>query len=131
MKRILIALAAAIISTAAFSPAQAQPHSPPGSHFVVVKKAPPAPRREAVPPARRGYEWAPGYWNWTGKKYTWVKGRYEKARPGYSYSRPEWRREGNGWALNRGGWQAARRGDRDGDGVPNRFDSHPNNPVRH
>ena len=31
------------------------------------------------------------------------------------------------WNMNRGGW---RRGDRDGDGVPNRLDNAPNNPNR-
>jgi hypothetical protein len=29
--------------------------------------------------------------------------------------------------MERGGW---RRGDRDGDGIPNREDAHPNNPNR-
>jgi len=125
MKRILVTVAAALISTAAFTPvAQAQHNR---TEVIVVQKAPPALRREAVPAARRGYEWIPGYWNWSGRKYVWVKGHYEKVRRGYVYARPEWRQGDNGWTLNRGGW---RTGDRDGDGVRNRDDARPNNPNR-
>jgi len=125
MKRILFTVAAALISTAAFMPvAQAQHNR---TEVIVVQKAPPALRREAVPAARRGYEWIPGYWNWSGRRYTWVKGHYEKVRRGYVYARPEWRQGDNGWTLQRGGWRA---GDRDGDGVRNRDDARPNNPNR-
>jgi len=125
MKRILVTVAAALISTAAFAPvAQAQHNR---TEVIVVQKAPPALRREAVPAARRGYEWIPGYWNWTGRKYVWTKGHYEKVRRGYVYARPEWRQGDNGWTLQRGGWRA---GDRDGDGVRNRDDARPNNPNR-
>ncbi len=125
MKRILVTVAAALISTAAFTPvAQAQHNR---TEVIVVQKAPPALRREAVPAARRGYEWIPGYWNWSGRRYTWVKGHYEKVRRGYVYARPEWRQGDNGWTMQRGGWRA---GDRDGDGVRNRDDARPNNPNR-
>jgi len=125
MKRILVTVAAALISTAAFAPvAQAQHNR---TEVIVVQKAPPALRREAVPAARRGYEWIPGYWNWTGRKYVWTRGHYEKVRRGYVYARPEWRQGDNGWTLQRGGWRA---GDRDGDGVRNRDDARPNNPNR-
>jgi hypothetical protein len=138
MKRILVTLAAAVISTAAFAPVAQAQHS--RTEVIVVQKAPPALRREAVPAARRGYEWIPGYWNWTGRRYVWTKGHYEKVRRGYVYARPEWRQGDNGWTMERGGW---RRGDRDGDGVPNRMDrdrdndgvrnrddARPNNPNR-
>jgi hypothetical protein len=146
MKRILITVAAALISTAAFTPAQAQAQT--RTEIIVVQKAPPALRAERIPAARRGFEWAQGYWDWTGRRYTWVAGHYEKVRPGYVYARPEWRRDRNGWVLERGGWQrgdrvarVARDGDRDGvpnrydrdrdnDGVPNRADARPNNGNR-
>ena len=103
--------------------------------MIVVHKAPPAPMREAVPAARRGYEWVPGYWSWNGRRYVWERGHYEKVRVGYVYQRPEWRQDRKGWYLERGGWvredhRMARR-DRDGDGVPNRYDARPNNPNRH
>jgi len=121
MKRILCATAAALLSTAAFLPLTAS------ADVLVVRTAPPPPRHEVVPHARHGYEWAPGYWNWNGHRYVWMRGHWERARPGYSYARPEWRQGDHGWELNRGGW---RHGDRDGDGVPNRLDDHPNNPNR-
>jgi hypothetical protein len=144
MKRILFtAVAAALLSTAALSPAQAQNRT----EVIVVHKAPPALRHESVPAARRGYEWVPGYWDWNGRRYTWSAGHYEKVRPGYVYARPEWRRDRNGWVMERGGWrhgQLARAGDRDrdgvpnradrdrdNDGVPNRVDARPNNPNRY
>lgn len=144
MKRILFTAAAVLISTAAFSPVQAQTRT----EVIIVKKAPPAPRHEVIPAARRGFEWVPGYWNWTGHRYTWVKGHYEKVRPGYIYQRAEWRRDRNGWYLEQGGWRhgdrVAPRRDRDGDGVPNRVDrdrdndgvpnradARPNNPNRY
>jgi hypothetical protein len=123
MKRILCAAAAALISTAAFVPAQAFAKG----DVLVVRTAPPAPRHEVVPHARRGYEWVSGNWNWNGHRYVWQKGHFEKVRKGYSYHRPEWRQGANGWTLERGGWH---RGDRDGDGVPNRLDDRPNNPHR-
>ena len=150
MKRFLLTAAAVAISTAAFVPAQAQAQPHARTEIIVVHKAPPALRHEPMPAARRGFEWVPGYWDWNGRRYTWVSGHYEKIRPGYVYSRPEWRRDRNGWVLERGGWRHGERvarvtrpGDRDRDGVPNRFDRDrdndgvvnrfdraPNNPYR-
>jgi hypothetical protein len=95
---------------------------------VVIRTAPPPPRPEAVPAARRGYVWAPGNWNWNGHRYTWSRGHWERERNGYAWRQSEWRQDARGgWVMERGGW---RRGDRDGDGVPNRVDRRPNNPNR-
>jgi hypothetical protein len=91
---------------------------------VYVNTAPPPPRVERVPAARKGYVWAPGYWNWQGKRHVWVKGHYEKVRHGYNYRPHEWVERDGRWQLQRGRW------DRDGDGVPDRRDTHPNNPNR-
>lgn len=120
-----LALAGALWAAA---PAQAQPAQP----GVVVAPAhghaipaPPLPRHEAVPRARRGQVWSPGYWDWRGRRYVWVPGTWVKARPGYRYREPHWVERDGRWELRRGGW------DRDGDGVPNRNDSRPNNPYRH
>jgi len=125
MKRILCSAAAiAVISTAAFIPAQALAEV---SYSVVVGNAPPPPRYERVPSARRGYVWAPGYWNLRGKKHRWTKGHWERSRSGHYYQESKWEQSGEGWRLNRGGWRA---GDRDGDGVPNRQDRQPDNPNR-
>lgn len=132
-----VALAALMGTTA---PAQAQPHS-----AVIVQSAspgyvipaPPPPRREAIPRARRGQEWLPGYWDWRGRRHVWVAGHWEKARPGYRYRTPRWEQRDGRWEMNRGGWDRDGDGisnrndrDRDGDGVRNNRDSHPDNPRR-
>ncbi|MFL6672500.1 MAG: YXWGXW repeat-containing protein [Massilia sp.] len=132
MKRILCAAAAVLISTAAFTPLQALAQ---GAEVIIVHKAPPSPKHETAPAARRGYEWAPGYWNWNGRRYAWVKGHWERTRPGYAYQRSEWVRGNDGWHLDRGGWRhgepAVTARDRDGDGVRNRDDRRPDNSNRH
>jgi hypothetical protein len=91
---------------------------------IYVQTAPPPPRVERVPAARRGYVWAPGYWNWNGRRHVWVKGNWVRERRGYAYRPHEWVERDGRWILQRGGW------DRDGDGVPDRRDAHPNNPNR-
>ena len=113
---------------------------------IYVNTAPPAPRYEAVPGPRRGYVWAPGYWQWNKKRHrhVWVAGHWEKARRGYVYRTPEWTerdgrwhyrasrwdRDGDGIPNNRDATPDGRRSDRDRDGVPDRFDRRPNDPTR-
>ena len=80
-----------------------------------------------APVVRPGYAWVPGYWDWRGNRHVWVNGTWVRARPGYHYSQPTWVHEGDHWRLTRGGWN---RGDRDRDGVPNRYDRQPDNPYR-
>lgn len=94
---------------------------------VYINVAPPENRYEAVPTARRGYVWVPGYWNARGQRHVWQAGHWEKARRGYTYVQPSWIQRDNRWELNRGRWN---RGDRDGDGIPNNRDRAPNNPNR-
>ena len=71
------AAAALLIGTSAFAPVQAQPHHQ-RADVIIIKKAPPAPRREAVPNARRGFDWVPGYWNWNGRRHDWWRGTGKK-----------------------------------------------------
>ena len=143
MKRILCTAAAIVLSTAAFIPTQAIAQV---GINIVIGNAPPPVRYEVVPAPRRGYEWAPGYWNWDGGRHQWARGHWERARSGQYYQRPEWQQNSEGWRLNRGGWQRGehhdnrnkngnrghRRGDRDRDegGGPNRHDRNPHNPRR-
>ncbi|WP_198086445.1 YXWGXW repeat-containing protein [Variovorax sp. E3] len=123
MKKIALAFsigAASLLSVGALTvptAAQAQP-------AVTIQVAPPAPRFERVPPPRRGYVWAPGHYEWRGGRHVWMGGYWVRARPGYAYRPPEWRQDGGRWQYNAGRW------DRDGDGVPNRYDRRPNNPYR-
>ncbi|MGV7207973.1 YXWGXW repeat-containing protein [Oxalobacteraceae bacterium A2-2] len=100
---------------------------PASSAVIIVEKAPPAPREEAVPAPRRGYVWVPGYWDWRGHRHVWVKGTWVRERRGYVYHQPQWVERNGHWEMRRGSWA---RGDRDGDGVPNGADNHPNNPRR-
>ncbi len=92
-----------------------------------VQVAPPAPRTEVVPAARPGKTWVAGHWEWKNKKHQWVRGTWINDRRGYHYSQPAWTENNGRWSMERGTW---RRGDRDGDGVPNRNDRAPNNPNR-
>ena len=64
---------------------------------LVINAAPPAPRFESVPAARRGYVWAPGYWNWDGARHTWLPGHWEGARDGYPYQSGQWQRDDGGY----------------------------------
>lgn len=95
-----------------------------GAYVNVQFGAPPPARYEAAPAPRRGYVWAPGYWQPRGHRHAWVAGHWVRARPGYVYRQPAWNHQGDRWNLAPGRW------DRDGDGVPNRHDRNPNNPYR-
>jgi hypothetical protein len=94
-----------------------------------------------APPPRHGYVWVPGYWDWRGNRHAWVGGHWVRERPGYVYYSPRWVERGGGWYMEAGRWG---RGDRDSDGIPNRFDRdrdndgvpnrvdrHPDNPRRY
>ncbi len=95
---------------------------------VYLNIGPPPNREEAVPEPRRGYVWAPGYWNARGDRHAWQRGHWERERRGYYYAQPVWTQRDNRWQLERGRWN---RGDRDRDGVPNKVDRAPNDPTRH
>lgn len=155
------------LSTFAFVPAHAQTEL-----SIVVSNAPPPLRYESLPPPRHGHVWAPGYWRWNGHRYIWRAGHWEVLRHGYQYQTPVWHEYRGGWRFEPGGWvtvprapapqhwdrddrreyhhgqgrgqgRAYGRGDRDhdgvpnrydrdrdGDGVPNRYDHRPDNPRR-
>ena len=121
MKRTLLATFFAASLGAVATPAAA-------AVDVFLQVAPPAPRYEYVPPPRRGYTWTPGYWDWRGQRHVWVSGVWVRERPGYTYNHARWVERDGGWYMERRGW---RRGDRDGDGVPNYADRAPDNPRRY
>jgi hypothetical protein len=93
-------------------------------YTAVVRVQPPAPLQEAVPAPRAGYVWAPGHYEWRGNQYVWERGHWVGERPGFEYREPRWVQRGNGeWHMVGGSWE--RRGpygDRDRDGVANRYD---------
>jgi hypothetical protein len=103
-----------------------------------VDAAPPAPRHELVPAPRHGYVWAPGYYDYRHGHYVWVEGHWERERRGMHYHPTHWVQRDGRWTMERGGWNHERyvenehgMRDRDHDGVPNRYDDHPDNPNRH
>jgi len=115
--------------------------APTASAELFVRVAPPAPRVEVVPEPRRGYVWVPGYWDYHGHRHVWVAGTWVRERPGYRYEAPRWVEHNGGWRMEHGRWARGDRDhdgvpnrydhDRDGDGVPNRYDRAPDNPYRH
>ncbi len=103
--------------------------TPAVSEIIIVREAPPAPRVERMPNARRGHVWVPGHWDWRGKRYVWIKGKYVRDRRGYTYDAPSWEERDGRWYRTGGAWRRGNR-DNDGDGVRNRDDARPNNPNR-
>lgn len=120
----------------------------PGYTAYQVIPAPPPPRYEAQPRPRKNHVWVQGHWEWRGQQHAWVPGQWVKARKGHHYRQPRWDQRDGRWMMQRGGWdrdhdgwdrdgdgrdrdQGVSRRDRDGDGVPNRYDNRPDNPRRH
>ena len=97
---------------------------------IIIREAPPPPREEAPPAARRGYAWAPGHWVWRGNQHVWMEGHWMRARNNMHWVPEQWVERNGRWEMRPGRWANGARGDRDGDGVPNRFDRAPNNPNK-
>jgi hypothetical protein len=112
---------------------------------IYLDVAPPAPRYEVVPASRVGFVWAPGYWDWRNGRHVWVRGHWVRERRGMYWHPDRWEQLDGRWTLQRGSWNreewrerrlaegAPRREglrDRDGDGVPDRYDRAPDNPRR-
>jgi hypothetical protein len=102
---------------------------PSSAAVVYVREAPPPPRTETMPPPRHGYVWAPGHWEWKHRRHTWVGGSWIRDRKGYVYNAPTWQEHDGRWQMQRGAWKRGNR-DNDGDGVRNKDDARPNNPLR-
>jgi hypothetical protein len=102
---------------------------PASAEVVVVREAPPPLREERIPAARHGHVWVNGHWEWRHNHYQWVRGYWVRERHGYVYNAPTWVERNGHWEMQRGRWARGQR-DRDGDGIPNRLDDHPNNPNR-
>ncbi len=116
MKKTLLALMVASSFGVIAVPAQAE---------IIVEVAPPPLRYEVTPSPRRGYVWESGHWRWNGRRHVWVSGHWVRNRPGYAFYEPRWVERDGRWEYH------SRRWDRDGDGVPNRFDARPDNPRRY
>lgn len=99
----------ATVVTAPLTPADAQVS-------ITFGSPPPPPRDEVVPAPRAGYIWAPGHYELIRDQYVWRPGQWLTARPGYRYVGPSWAQLNNRWQYTPSRW------DRDGDGIPNRYD---------
>ena len=138
------ALAAALVVSAL----GAFPLAASADRVIVINDAPPPPRHEVIPAPRHGYVWAPGYWQWRNGHHVWVRGHWERERHGMYWHPSRWEQRDGRYVFERGGWKRERYAangmgdrdrdgvpnrydrDKDGDGVPNRFDAAPNNPNR-
>jgi len=130
----LLAVCAVSSTLGAFAPAESAAVS------FSIEAAPPPPREEIVPAPRPGFVWAPGYWDWRHGHHVWVRGHYIRERHGMYWHPDRWVERDGRYVLERGRWDRERfaddrlawqnRHDRDGDGVPNRYDRAPNNPYR-
>ena len=107
MKRSLTLATLVVIGAAAYAPLPSMAQDV----QLYIGSAPPAPIYERAPAVRRGYVWAPGYWEWRGHRHHWVPGTYIVERPGYVYAPPAWQQRGGRWYMQQGYW-APHRGDR-------------------
>jgi len=73
--------------------------------YVEVDAAPPPPQKEAVPEARAGYIWVPGYWGWSGSKHVWVNGQYVPSRLNHHWVAANWEHRGSHWYFQDGRWE--------------------------
>jgi len=122
IKKTLLAAVLAAASAGALVPVAAS-----AEQYTIVRVAPPAPVVEAVPEPRRGFVWTPGFYDFRGNQYVWVRGHWTRERPGYEWREARWVEMGNGhWRRVGGNWERSGLGDRDHDGIPNRYDRHPN-----
>jgi len=120
-KSLLVGLCAAALGISAI------PMTASADVAVYFNSAPPPARYEVVPAPRAGYIWSSGYWNAQNNHHVWQAGHWERERAGYYMTQPSWTQHEDTWQLQRGHWT---KGDRDGDGVPDKMDRAPDNPHR-
>lgn len=110
MKRVITSL---ILTAAVIAPSLAQAHH---RDVVVVREiVRPVSRYEVVTVVRPRHEWRPHYYS--------ESDRWEYSRRDRDFRHADWRDGYRGAYTQHVGW-----GDRDGDGIPNRYDNRPNNP---
>jgi len=95
---ILSLIALAGLSAAMAAPAVART-------YVDIEVRPPEPRVIEVPPPRRGYVWAPGYWQWNGHKHVWVEGRWMHERHGSHWVPAHWDERHGRYHFEPGHWE--------------------------
>jgi hypothetical protein len=118
-RKTLLSAAIATASVMSLAPMAAN-----AQYTAIVSVAPPPPQHEVIPAPRQGYVWAPGHYEWRGNQHVWIRGHWLEARNGFEYQEPRWVQRGNGeWVMVGNSWQRrGPNGDRDGDGIANRYD---------
>ena len=124
LKRIALTTLAAAATFTTATVAMA-PVTPAAAQVSITFGSPPPPvRYEVVPAPRAGYVWAPGHWRLVNDQYVWIGGQWYQARPGYRYVPDTWERV---YISGREQWRyQPSRWDRDGDGIPDRYERHGN-----
>ncbi|MDB5873801.1 MAG: hypothetical protein JWQ07_3243 [Ramlibacter sp.] len=122
-RTVWICAIAALAGTAALGSAPAAAYTSVGVQIGIpapVYVSPAVPVYQYTPMAQ-GNVWVPGHWEWQGNRHSWVHGYYAHPRASYP---TRYDRDGDGIPdrYDR---------DRDGDGVPNRFDRAPDNRYRY
>ena len=97
-KSLVVGLCAAAIAGMTF------PMTASAEVAIYLNIGPPPVRYEAVPVARPGYLWSPGYWNAKHNRHVWQAGHWERNRAGHNYAQPTWTQHDNRWQLKRGHW---------------------------
>jgi hypothetical protein len=98
----------AILGTSLAGCSSAPPERAPRRHVRVmeIQVAPPPVRVVTVPAARRGYVWAPGYWQWNGRQHVWVDGGWIRERRGERWVPAHWEQGRAGyWHFEPGHWK--------------------------
>jgi hypothetical protein len=71
---------------------------------IMLNFGPPAVQYEAVPVARPGYVWSPGYYDYRDNNHVWVRGESIRDRDGYTYQPNRWVERDGRWNLERSRW---------------------------
>jgi hypothetical protein len=77
---------------------------PASAALIDIEIRPPVPRVEVVPAPRRGFVWAPGFWEWRGREHVWVGGHWERERRGHHWIPAHWDEHGGHYRFEEGHW---------------------------
>lgn len=83
--------------------------TPPAETVVIVREAPPAPRKEVIIERERpsaAHIWIAGHWRHDGRFYVWVPGHWERPpHPKAVWIEPRWERRDTGFVFIAGIWR--------------------------
>ena len=71
---------------------------------VVVKTAPPPPKKEHRAKCGPRSVWVAGHWNWNGRRYVWTPGHCKRKKYGHTWVPGHWKKTRGGWRWIPGHW---------------------------